>query len=128
MISARKRHRLADGRWCTMSELVSEAVSAWAQDRPFATLDAETRTRGDTALAALGVPPDAPVFTLHVRETGFHSDPAGMMRLRDARHADYRPALEYLTASGGSIGRASCRERVCKYVYISVVSVSLKKK
>src|SRR3546814_5161044 len=24
------------------------------------------------------------------------------------------------------IGRASCRERVCKYVYISVVSVSLK--
>src|SRR3546814_14523860 len=25
------------------------------------------------------------------------------------------------------IGRASCRERVCKYVYISVVGVSLKK-
>src|SRR3546814_17120876 len=26
------------------------------------------------------------------------------------------------------IGRASCRERVCQYVYISVVAVSLKKK
>src|SRR3546814_12891048 len=26
------------------------------------------------------------------------------------------------------IGRASCRERVCTYVYISVVAVSLKKK
>src|SRR3546814_13233166 len=26
------------------------------------------------------------------------------------------------------IGRASCRERVCQYVYISVVGVSLKKK
>src|SRR3546814_14500056 len=26
------------------------------------------------------------------------------------------------------IGRASCRERVCKYVYISVVDVSIKKK
>src|SRR3546814_16232826 len=26
------------------------------------------------------------------------------------------------------IGRASCRERVCKYVYISVVAVSLQKK
>src|SRR3546814_13890082 len=25
------------------------------------------------------------------------------------------------------IGRASCRERVCQYVYISVVAVSLKK-
>src|SRR3546814_16123343 len=26
------------------------------------------------------------------------------------------------------IGRASCRERVCQYVYITVVAVSLKKK
>src|SRR3546814_11865925 len=26
------------------------------------------------------------------------------------------------------LGRASCRERVCQYVYISVVAVSLKKK
>src|SRR3546814_16930708 len=29
---------------------------------------------------------------------------------------------------GGQIGRASCRERVCQYVKISVVAVSLKKK
>src|SRR3546814_13514383 len=29
---------------------------------------------------------------------------------------------------GEQIGRASCRERVCQYVYISVVAVSLKKK
>src|SRR3546814_18198297 len=29
---------------------------------------------------------------------------------------------------GCEIGRASCRERVCQYVYISVVAVSLKKK
>src|SRR3546814_15287021 len=28
----------------------------------------------------------------------------------------------------GEIGRASCRERVCQYVYISVVPVSFKKK
>src|SRR3546814_18013564 len=28
----------------------------------------------------------------------------------------------------GKIGRASCRERVCQYVYISVVTASLKKK
>src|SRR3546814_16041731 len=32
-----------------------------------------------------------------------------------------------LSGSGG-IGRASCRERVCQYVYISVVGVALKKK
>src|SRR3546814_11850893 len=30
--------------------------------------------------------------------------------------------------NGIEIGRASCRERVCKYVSISVVAVSLKKK
>src|SRR3546814_20455019 len=29
---------------------------------------------------------------------------------------------------GGQIGRASCRERVCQYVWISVVAVSLKTK
>src|SRR3546814_13608634 len=31
-------------------------------------------------------------------------------------------------ASGSEIGRASCRERVCQYVSISVVAVSLKNK
>src|SRR3546814_12903305 len=31
-------------------------------------------------------------------------------------------------AIGAQIGRASCRERVCQYVYISVVAVSLQKK
>src|SRR3546814_18538713 len=30
-------------------------------------------------------------------------------------------------AEGAEIGRASCRERVCQYVYISVLAVSLKK-
>src|SRR3546814_20807315 len=33
-----------------------------------------------------------------------------------------------LLAIGYEIGRASCRERVCKYVEMSVVDVSLKKK
>src|SRR3546814_11304803 len=33
-----------------------------------------------------------------------------------------------LSASRPEIGRASCRERVCQYVLISVVAVSLKKK
>src|SRR3546814_15970686 len=38
--------------------------------------------------------------------------------LRHARNLQYRP---------GQIGRASCRERVCQYVLISVVGGSLKK-
>src|SRR3546814_17534977 len=35
---------------------------------------------------------------------------------------------ERLMAVPYQIGRASCRERVCQYVWISVVAVSLKKK
>src|SRR3546814_12976959 len=36
--------------------------------------------------------------------------------------------LSALALVGMEIGRASCRERVCQYVYISVVAVALKKK
>src|SRR3546814_14201390 len=36
--------------------------------------------------------------------------------------------LLYPTAIGWEIGRASCRERVCQYVEISEVAVSLKTK
>src|SRR3546814_19874086 len=36
--------------------------------------------------------------------------------------------VAWVPLSCGAIGRASCRERVCQYVEISVVAVSLKKK
>src|SRR3546814_12043414 len=39
-----------------------------------------------------------------------------------------RPAWHVVGAHGTEIGRASCRERVCQYVSIPVVAVSLKKK
>src|SRR3546814_12464845 len=39
------------------------------------------------------------------------------------------PGLGYMNTSyQAKIGRASCRERVCQYVWISVVSVSFKTK
>src|SRR3546814_14035330 len=38
------------------------------------------------------------------------------------------PVIEFAEEVAEQIGRASCRERVCKYVEISVVAVSLKKK
>src|SRR3546814_11778648 len=37
-------------------------------------------------------------------------------------------AGQHIGGEGGEIGRASCRERVCQYVSISVFSGSLKKK
>src|SRR3546814_20611128 len=39
-------------------------------------------------------------------------------------HAKPRPAA----AEAGKIGRASCRERECQFVYISVGAVAIKKK
>src|SRR3546814_15167992 len=39
---------------------------------------------------------------------------------RSKAHISWRPATDYTD----EIGRASCRERVCKYVEISVVAVS----
>src|SRR3546814_13921825 len=39
-----------------------------------------------------------------------------------------RPLRRHMQIVFKEIGRASCRERVCQYVYISVVAVSLKKK
>src|SRR3546814_15937952 len=49
-----------------------------------------------------------------------------------ATHSDCEPPLHLYRSRGlafaEKIGRASCRERVCQYVEISVVAESLKKK
>src|SRR3546814_19227933 len=49
---------------------------------------------------------------------------AGRLLRRQPEQGGGRPQ----GARGEQIGRASCRERVCQYVEISVVAVSLKKK
>src|SRR3546814_20309083 len=44
------------------------------------------------------------------------------------RHAVFQQLFEQrIVEIGDQIGRASCRERVCQYVSISVVAVSIKK-
>src|SRR3546814_11285396 len=48
----------------------------------------------------------------------------GDVALEDTRHV----GRSQRQGPGAKIGRASCRERVCQYVWISVVAVSLKKK
>src|SRR3546814_12064301 len=50
--------------------------------------------------------------------------PVGTQLLSD----DKEHVLADFTKAGQKIGRASCRERVCQYVSISVVAVALKKK
>src|SRR3546814_11256525 len=67
-------------------------------------------------------------------ETGAQLDVSRRVRLPDAaRHAAAACSAASGCAGGtgviscSKIGRASCRERVCQYVYISVGAVSLKK-
>src|SRR3546814_16073263 len=56
----------------------------------------------------------------------------GRRRARAHKRRGPRPRCALLSAPRSApfhqIGRASCRERVCQYVSISVVAVSLKKK
>src|SRR3546814_15303947 len=56
--------------------------------------------------------------------------PQRLPRLRDVVDAQQLRALfrRPIMERDAEIGRASCRERVCQYVKISVVAVSLKKK
>src|SRR3546814_2722997 len=49
------------------------------------------------------------------------------MTVQEAVHLILQSSTRALRG-GVEIGRASCRERVCQYVYISVFAVSLKKK
>src|SRR3546814_16006018 len=75
-----------------------------------------------------------------IAETGEQLDHRGLHRQIVLDHQDgfaaahHRPDGGWLRLYLGllgarqEIGRASCRERVCQYVSISVVAVSLKKK
>src|SRR3546814_18179257 len=53
---------------------------------------------------------------------------AGMLALGFAAVPLYRMFCQVTGFNGPKIGRAACRERVCRYVSILVVAVSLKKK
>src|SRR3546814_16266811 len=65
--------------------------------------------------------------TRHRAATAGQSAGTARLRAKAARpHAGRTPGADGLRRR--EIGRASCRERVCKYVSISVVAVLLKKK
>src|SRR3546814_17128386 len=81
-----------------------------------------------------------PLFLMEKMEAGWHPEsknwrytmvmPDGTVAGRT--HGQNAEAVEFCVGCHASvaeeIGRASCRERVCQYVSISVVAVSLKKK
>src|SRR3546814_17965452 len=58
------------------------------------------------------------------------SDAVEAWLVPERSHQDFifgNTAVEVKTLSGAAIGRAQCRERVCQYVSITVVTVSFKK-
>lgn len=105
MISARKRYALAAGGSATMSELVSEAARRWTGASPFLTPDPDLAAHGVEALAGLGIGPDDPIVTVHVREGGYNDNLGSMMRLRDARFDTYGAAVRRLVAAGFRVVR-----------------------
>src|SRR3546814_11034559 len=85
-----------------------------------------------TASLSLGGPDRAPAFCVPTGNFGdiFAGYAAAKMGLPVAKLivATHRNDILARFFAGGEIGSASCRARVCQYVYISVVAVSLKKK
>src|SRR3546814_16973705 len=82
------------------------------------------------ALLALTVGPDG-VSPRLLADALAGTDPAASIILLDIRLPRILAAALVGAAPGlcgAEIGRASCRERVCQYVFVSVVAVSLQKK
>lgn len=67
-------------------------------EQPLLRLDDEQITAGRDAARAIGLPEDATFVCLHVRESGYHGDPAH--RQRAFRIDDYMPAIQAVTARG----------------------------
>src|SRR3546814_11933755 len=91
---------------------------------PYSLLDLAPVTEGSTPREAFANTPD---LARHAEALGYH-------RYWLAEHHNMPGLARAATAvlighvAGGQIGRASCRERACQYVSISVGAVSLQKK
>lgn len=104
LISARKRHSVAEGGAASMSELVSRAVCHWSET-PYLAKVPDLEERGATGLLELGVAPDDPVVTVHVREEGYNEALSPLMHQRDARFDSYGQAVRGLVADGFKVVR-----------------------
>src|SRR3546814_11956694 len=81
-------------------------------------------------IAGVVNPPEAEKYGYWTNERNAQ-EPEDWCNSADEHAGSWWPAWQDWVAAfghGKEIGRASCRERVCQYVEISVVAVSLKKK
>src|SRR3546814_19740277 len=83
----------------------------------------------------VGPAPHALCFAAESPRGRRRAQPPRPDRRNGTRHQRRKPQRRYIVGQEGAaaqpaaeIGRASCRERVCQYVEISVVALSLKNK
>src|SRR3546814_19873313 len=95
-------------------------ISDWSSD--VCSSDLWLMTEIETELFGMRVTGNAGIRFARTDQSssGFNS---GSFVTVDRSYEDWLPSFNL-----NQIGRASCRERVCQYVYISVVAVTLKKK
>lgn len=99
-ISGGKVYRTRTGDLLSVTDLMSRAADRWRDTGSPLRLDADTRRRGDDALAAVGIPPDTPIVSLHVREPGWHLSHGNASNIRNADIASYAPAAAHLAGRG----------------------------
>jgi len=73
----------------------------WAPRPPLLELRDEHRRRGEAALRTLGIPPDAWFVCVHARESGYAPADDHLHAYRNARIADYVPAMAEIVRRGG---------------------------
>lgn len=102
-------YRVPDGR-CLRRDLAHSIVQGlWeAENRPpLLRLTDQDRQRCRRTLSTMGVPEDAWLVALHVRQGGFHNEIAGegLNAFRNAEITTYLPAIRAITARGGWVVR-----------------------
>src|SRR3546814_18373326 len=120
LLSSRRRHTrcaLVTGvQTCALSDLIADSAVA-AAEAGAAIIHLHARNPQD------GRPDQNPdLFEPFLKVIKQRSD--AVINITTGGH----PSMTLEERLRPEIGRASCRERVCQYVWISVVAVSLKKK
>lgn len=109
MMSGRKLHSLTRGGTAASIELASRATRIWADGPAFLDPDSDLERRGAAMLSELGVGPNDPVVTIHVREAGYNASIAAVSQLRDSDFHTYTSAIRELTERGFTVIRLGDR-------------------
>jgi len=97
-----------DGTPVLWTDIGAQTHIAWdsLQRGPLLKLKEEHKNKGREILEQLGVPENAWIVGLHVREAGYHKEGTTSIQLhRNAAIDDYIPAIKYIIDQGGYVIR-----------------------